>query len=137
MHDPEIPRRHVMQVAGHARLERDRVALQLRVVGAEPSGRQQQLLPIDGERRHRQEGQSRDDGSDQHAVQGRAPAPAVVSTVASTDIPGRTSPRSGLPFQSMAMRTSTRCGTLVKFPVALSAGIAASWLPVSGDRPAT
>ena len=56
---------------------------------------------------------------------------ALVSTVAVTDMPGRSSPRSGS-FGSIAIFTGMRCTILVKLPVALSGGSSANSWPLAG-----
>src|SRR5262249_49949794 len=86
----------------------------------------------------------------QSHLPGRSAAPAVCgggdvsalaaarpgSTVATTDMPGRTrTPSAGL--WSRTILTGTRCTTLVKLPVALSGGSRAKVLPVPGDQLST
>ena len=60
-----------------------------------------------------------------------ATAPGLVSTLTTTDMPGRSTPCSAT-AGGTAMRTGTRCTILVKLPVALSGGSSENTEPEAG-----
>src|SRR5262249_20556629 len=59
----------------------------------------------------------------------------LVSMVASTDMPGRRRPSSGL--SSITILPGTRCTILMKLPVALSAGSSENSWPLAGEMLST
>src|SRR5262249_52471172 len=60
-----------------------------------------------------------------------ATAPGLVSTLTTTDMPGRSIPRSAT-SPGTEMRTGSRCTILVKLPVALSGGSSENTEPEAG-----
>ena len=74
-------------------------------------------------------------GGDLSRVSRSATTAALVLTVGTADMPGRSRPFRL--WSSSTIFTGTRCTILVKLPVALSGGSSANSRPLAGDRLST
>src|SRR5262249_43941124 len=100
-----------------------------------PDVGERRVHDVNADNRHEAAQRGPDDGDPAPDGDGVGQLGSLISTMASTDMPGRRRPASGL--SSSTILTGTRCTILTKLPVALSAGSSENSSPLAGDKLST